>query len=112
MAHHQPSARRYALTEEHAARDEAEARPAAPTAAPGETVVLDVAVLAAAHPALRTRALRGAALRAGATPGALTAAHVEALDAVVADYHGQGPVQLPGGVVAHRRCGRLSLDPR
>ncbi|TRW43204.1 tRNA lysidine(34) synthetase TilS [Georgenia yuyongxinii] len=78
----------------------------------GESLVLEVAVLAAAHPALRTRALRGAALQAGATPGALTAAHLEALDAVVAGYHGQGPVQLPGGVVAHRRCGRLSLDPR
>jgi tRNA(Ile)-lysidine synthase len=68
-------------------------------------------VLGAAHPAVRTRALHAAALRAGATPGALAAVHVAALDALVAAYHGQGPVQLPGGVVARRTCGRLSLEP-
>ncbi|MPV90421.1 tRNA lysidine(34) synthetase TilS [Georgenia ruanii] len=77
----------------------------------GAAVVLDVTVLAAAHPALRTRALQTAALRSGAAPGALAAVHVEALDALVAAYHGQGPVQLPGGVVARRACGRLSLGP-
>ncbi|WP_127132025.1 tRNA lysidine(34) synthetase TilS [Georgenia sp. SYP-B2076] len=72
-------------------------------------VELDVAVLGGAHPALRTRALRSAALLAGAAPGALAAVHVEALDAVVSAYHGQGPLQLPGGVTATRRCGRLTL---
>ncbi|MFH5821950.1 tRNA lysidine(34) synthetase TilS [Georgenia sp. AZ-5] len=86
------------------------AGPAAP-AAPPASLELDVAALAAAHPALRTRALRAAALRAGAPPGALAAVHVAALDALVADYHGQGPVQLPGGVVARRRCGSLALGP-
>jgi len=77
--------------------------------APG--VTLDVAVLADAPAALRTRALHAAALRAGATPGATAAVHVEALDALVTRYHGQGPVPLPGPVVARRRCGRLTLAP-
>ncbi|WP_418605760.1 hypothetical protein [Georgenia sp. SUBG003] len=45
-----------------------------------------------------------------ATPRA-TAVHVEALDALVTRYHGQGPVPLPGPVVARRRCGRLTLAP-
>ncbi|PFG40293.1 tRNA(Ile)-lysidine synthase [Georgenia soli] len=74
-------------------------------------VTLDVAVLADAHPALRTRALHAAALRAGATPGALAAVHVEALDALVTRYHGQGAVPLPGPVLGRRRCGRLTLAP-
>jgi tRNA(Ile)-lysidine synthase len=80
-----------------------------PDGAPGLT--LDVAVLAGAHPALRTRALHAAALRAGATPGATAAVHVEALEALVTRYRGQGPVPLPGPVVGRRRCGRLTLAP-
>lgn len=75
----------------------------------GAAVVLDVAVLATAHAALRTRALRAAALAAGATPAALAAVHVGAMDALVVDHHGQGPVQVPGGVVVTRECGRLIL---
>jgi tRNA(Ile)-lysidine synthase len=74
-------------------------------------LALDVSVLAAAHPALRSRALHAAAVRAGATPGALAAVHVDALDALVTRYHGQGPVPLPGPVVGRRRCGRLTLAP-
>lgn len=70
---------------------------------------LDADVLAAAAPALRGRALRAAAVAAGAPAGAVGSAHVEALTALVAAWHGQGPVHLPGGVVAGRRCGRLSL---
>ncbi|GAA4287235.1 tRNA lysidine(34) synthetase TilS [Georgenia daeguensis] len=82
------------------------------SAAAGEPgLTLDAAGLAEAHAALRTRALHAAALRAGATPGALAAVHVEALDALVTRYHGQGPVPLPGPVVARRRCGRLTLAP-
>lgn len=40
--------------------------------------------------------------------GALTgSAHVEAIDALVADYHGQGPVYLPGGSRVVRERGRI-----
>jgi tRNA(Ile)-lysidine synthase len=77
-------------------------------ASPGERV-LDVAALADAPPALRRRALRAAAAAAGCPPGDLAAAHVDALEALVGDWHGQGAVALPGGVAGSRRYGRLSL---
>jgi len=45
----------------------------------------------------------------GAPAGALTERHITALDALVTAWHGQGPVRLPGGVHAARRCGTLVL---
>ncbi len=72
---------------------------------------LDVDVLAAAPDALRTRAIRAAAVAAGSPAGALQRVHVRAVDALVTQWHGQGPVALPGGVAAHRSCGRLALGP-
>ena len=50
------------------------------------------------------------AIEAGSPPGALFAAHVDALDALVADWHGQGPVDLPGKVCARRFGGRVTLE--
>ncbi|MCP2266457.1 ATP-binding protein [Promicromonospora thailandica] len=70
---------------------------------------LDVAVLEDAHRAVRRRALRLAALAAGCPPTDTTARHVEALDALVVAWAGQGPVHLPGGARARRACGRLFL---
>ncbi|GEK22523.1 tRNA lysidine(34) synthetase TilS [Cellulomonas xylanilytica] len=70
---------------------------------------LDVDLLRAAPRALRTRALRSAAIAAGCPAGALGRAHVLAVDALVTDWHGQGPVALPGGIAASRACGRLAL---
>jgi tRNA(Ile)-lysidine synthase len=72
---------------------------------------LDVRVLADAPAALRTRALRAAAIAAGSPAGALLRAHVTAVDALVTDWHGQGAAALPGGVAATRACGRLALGP-
>ncbi|HZL02524.1 MAG TPA: tRNA lysidine(34) synthetase TilS [Cellulomonas sp.] len=77
---------------------------------PGGPVRLDVAVLTAAVPALRRRALRAAAIRAGAPAGSLHRAHVLALDALLTDWHGQGQLDLPG-LRAVRACGRLMLQP-
>ena len=70
---------------------------------------LRLEVLAALPTAVRTRVLRRAAIDAGAPAGALTAAHVEAIERLVLDWHGQGPVSLPGGLVAERRYDRLQL---
>lgn len=70
---------------------------------------LEVAVLAAAPVAVRRRALLAAARRAGSPAGSLSRTHVLALDALLTDWHGQGPVSLPGGVEARRDCGRLLL---
>ncbi|UZN04010.1 tRNA lysidine(34) synthetase TilS [Cellulomonas sp. S1-8] len=84
--------------------------PGAPGEVPGAPgVVLDVARLATAPAAVRRRVLHAAAVRAGAPAGALARVHVLAVDALVTDWHGQGPVHLPGGRVASRACGRLYL---
>ncbi|MFF2269783.1 tRNA lysidine(34) synthetase TilS [Cellulosimicrobium cellulans] len=80
-----------------------------PAASGAQSVVLDAEVLASAHPALRRRALRSAALRAGCPASDLFAVHVDALDALVTAWRGQGPVHLPGDLRAARACGRLSL---
>lgn len=63
---------------------------------------LDVAALADLPLAVRTRLLRRAALAAGSPPSDLTAEHVWAVEALVSDWHGQGPIDLPGGVRAVR----------
>jgi tRNA(Ile)-lysidine synthase len=74
----------------------------------GEVVVDKIAV----EPmAVRRRVLRRAAVAWGAGAGALTARHVDALDALVVDWHGQGPVALPDGVAVVRSCGKLVATP-
>jgi tRNA(Ile)-lysidine synthase len=69
---------------------------------------LEVAGLATLPAALRTRVLRAFALGLGAPGGALSTAHIDALDALVLDWRGQGPVALPGGILVSRRAGRLT----
>lgn len=69
----------------------------------------DVGVLAELPAAVRTRVLRRAAIDAGASAGALSASHVAAMDALVVDWRGQGPVCLPGGLEAFRACDRLAF---
>ena len=99
------------------AADLLERATSAPVAAPeadrgpvvGDTRWLDPEVLAPAHPALRRRALRAAALAVGCAPSDTTARHVDALDALVVAWAGQGPVHLPGGARAGRACGRVFL---
>ena len=69
----------------------------------------DVRVLAALPAAVRARVLRQVAIEAGAPAGALSAGHIAAIDALITGWHGQGPVNLPGGLVAHRAYDRLSF---
>jgi tRNA(Ile)-lysidine synthase len=95
------------LRDDADALDDAAAKAlAAATTPDGELCIDDLRVLSAA---VRTRVVRAAAIAAGAPPGALTATHVAALDALVTDWHGQGPASLPGGLVGERRCDRLSF---
>jgi tRNA(Ile)-lysidine synthase len=70
---------------------------------------LEVAALAQLPPAVRRRVLRLAALQAGIPAGSLAAVHLMAIEALVTDWHGQGPVSLPGARGAIRRYGRLYL---
>jgi tRNA(Ile)-lysidine synthase len=73
-----------------------------------DSATLDVADLKDRPQAIRTRVLRAWALASGVTP--LTATHIAALDALVAGWHGQGPVDLPGGFAVRRASGRLHLQ--
>jgi tRNA(Ile)-lysidine synthase len=72
-------------------------------------LVVSVTGLAALPAALRSRVLRRAAVAAGCPAGALTAAHVGALDELVTDWHGQRWIDLPGAVRATREYGKLRL---
>ncbi len=57
--------------------------------------------------AIRTRVLRDAAIMAGCPHGALTAHHIDRIDALVTGWRGQRWVDLPGGVRARRRAGKV-----
>ncbi|MDQ2782139.1 MAG: tRNA lysidine(34) synthetase TilS [Actinomycetota bacterium] len=69
----------------------------------------DAAELLAFPRALRTRVWRLLAVEAGSGAGQLTAAHVEALDALLTSWRGQGPLNLPGHVTASRAGGAVAL---
>lgn len=63
------------------------------------------------HPrAVRTRLWRRLAVERGAPAGSLTSTHLHALDALVRDWHGQGPVDLPGGLRGSRRSHQVWLE--
>lgn len=62
-------------------------------------------------PAVRRRVLRRAAIAAGSPAGSLFARHIEETDRLVTDWRGQKPLNLPGGIVAGRRNGRLFFSP-
>jgi tRNA(Ile)-lysidine synthase len=74
-----------------------------PTGLPADAV-------AALPAAIRSRVLRNAAIAAGCPPGALTAGHVAALDALVTGWRGQRGADLPGGIRGQRRCGKLTFS--
>jgi tRNA(Ile)-lysidine synthase len=65
--------------------------------------------LAALPTAVRRRVIRLAALGSGAPAGTLAAVHIEAVDALVTDWRGQGPLHLPGPLVVRRTDGRLAF---
>jgi tRNA(Ile)-lysidine synthase len=73
---------------------------------------LAVTALQALAPAIRRRVLRLAALDAGARDAELFHEHVLGLDALLTDWHGQGPVDLPGHVRGVRRDGALEFEHR
>lgn len=73
---------------------------------------LDVAKLLTYPQAVRWRVLRRASIAAGSPPTDLTAAHVEAVDALVTHWHGQIGVDLPGRLRASRSGKELRLSSR
>ncbi|WP_405582929.1 tRNA lysidine(34) synthetase TilS [Streptomyces sp. NBC_01190] len=79
--------------------------------AAGEDGSLDVPRLYELPPAVRRRVLRRAAIAAGSPPGFLFARHIEEVDRLVTDWHGQKALNLPGGVAVLRVNGRLFFSP-
>lgn len=71
---------------------------------------LDVAVLAAAPPALRHRAVHRVALASGVPASELTRAHVLEVDKLIVAWRGQRWVDLPGHLRALRRDGTLVIE--
>jgi tRNA(Ile)-lysidine synthase len=69
---------------------------------------LDVAVLAGLPRAVRTRVLRAWLLGGGTDD--VTAEHIERIDALVTDWHGQGAIHLPGRAAVRRVSARLVLE--
>ena len=70
---------------------------------------LDCDHLAALPRAIRTRVIRSAIYAAGAPTGSISWDHVTAVEALITSWHGQGALDLPGGVKVERISGRLSL---
>ncbi|GLW30222.1 tRNA lysidine(34) synthetase TilS [Actinoplanes regularis] len=68
---------------------------------------LSAPVLAGLRAAIRGRVLHRWARELGAPGSALAYGHVTALDALVTDWHGQGPAYLPGGIAVARRGSEL-----
>ena len=96
--------------------DDALAR-AIPAADAGSSADLDVGVVVKQPDAVRTRILKKWAEANGAA--ALTTAHVAALDKLVGDHRGRGPVALPSSetpdqpgcrLEAHRKGGTLAVS--
>ena len=71
---------------------------------------MDVNALGEQPQAIRTRIIRAWTAAGGAGP--LTAVQLAALDALIADWHGQGAVDLPGGFAVRRASGRLHMQRR
>ena len=69
---------------------------------------LDVGDLAGRPRAVRTRMVRSWLLPLCGDQ--LSAVHLASVDALVTDWHGQGPVHLPGDVRVSRSSGRLELE--
>ncbi|MCC3762541.1 tRNA lysidine(34) synthetase TilS [Glycomyces sp. TRM65418] len=69
---------------------------------------LDAQRLAALAAPIRQRALRAWALESGVSGAELNHRHLDAVDALVARWRGQGPTFLPGGIEVRREGGRLT----
>lgn len=59
--------------------------------------------------AIRSRMIRRMCMDLGAGSDAVTLGHVQAVDALITQWRGQGPVSLPARVLACREYGRLTL---
>ncbi|RBP97380.1 tRNA lysidine(34) synthetase TilS [Bifidobacterium aemilianum] len=73
---------------------------AAPTSAGPQAASIQARGLAAQHPAMRRRVIAKTMLALGLP---VLSRHVEAIDQLIANWHGQGPIHLPSGYSAARQ---------
>lgn len=72
-----------------------------------KTYGLKISELEKLPEAIRTRVLRLSAIASGVHPGPFSFEHIEAVDALVKNWHGQGNIDLPGFIQATRVDGSL-----
>jgi len=72
---------------------------------------LEISELEKLPEAIRTRVLRICAIASGVHPGPFSFEHIEAIDALVKNWHGQGNVDLPGFIQATRVGHSLRFIP-
>ncbi|WP_051196541.1 tRNA lysidine(34) synthetase TilS [Jonesia quinghaiensis] len=70
-------------------------------------VALDIPTLCDVPAAVRHRALRAAAREAGAPAGELSMRHIDAMDALVTQWRGQGETHLPTAIAVARQSSML-----
>jgi tRNA(Ile)-lysidine synthase len=99
------------LAVDNAALDELAATALAAERSDDEGGTLSATVLSGLLDAVRLRALHAWARQLGAPGSALSHRHVAALDALIMDWHGQGPTMLPGGIMVTREGDRLVRVP-
>ena len=61
--------------------------------------------------AVRTRVWRRLLIAAGAPAGQVSARHTDDCDRLLTDWHGQGPIHVPGDLRVSRSGGRIVLAP-
>lgn len=74
-------------------------------------ITLRVDLLKELPNAVRTRALRKAILLAGTPAGPLKYSHIQEVDKLITNWHGQGPIDLPDRFTARRESGNVSIKP-
>jgi len=70
----------------------------------------EIDILAAQPKAIRSRILRRMMLNAGVPAASLASSHIEAVDQLITNWHGQGEVALPGKLWASRKSGLLTIE--
>lgn len=90
-------------------RDDADALDmyAAMIFAAGEPTISELEKLSKA---VRTRVLRHLAIRAGVLVNDLSREHILSIDRLITDWHGQGPLNLPGHVNVKRESGKITFN--
>ncbi len=61
---------------------------------------------------VRTRVWRELLRRAGSPAASLSKVHIDAVDALVTDWHGQQPIDIPGALQVRRGAGLIHVERR